>query len=137
MPISLLLVYGAMGGLSSVLIAALMRPLLPRSICPPPVADRITVREIVEASLHLAGGAAVAALYWLSWGFAALVAVPWWMRGLAFGAACWLAVAVPALAALWLRAGVAGAKVAVVAAEWAATSVLAALACAWIWGTTP
>ena len=97
MALMLLLLYGSMGGLASVLLSAFLRPLLPSTLRPDVIADRLTWRDLVEVASHLGAGAGVAALYWLSWGFAALVSLPWWQRGLVFGLACWFALAVPVL----------------------------------------
>ncbi len=82
-------------------------------------------------------GAGIAALYWLSWGFAALVEVPWWVRGLAFGIGCWLAIALPVLIACGLQLRLRAAAVALLAFDWIATCLLAALACAWSWAKLP
>lgn len=133
MPLTLLLLYGSMGGLAGVLVSAVLRPWLPGT----PRTAKISLRELVEVGTHLFAGAGVAALYWLSWGFAALVGLPWWQRGLAFGAACWLALALPVLIALTAQAYLPSRRLATLALEWAWTCVLAGLACAWSWHTLP
>lgn len=133
MPLTLLLLYGSMGGLAGVLASAVLRPLLPG----PRATAKISLRELIEVAAHLLAGAGIAALYWLSWGFAALVAVPWWQRGLVFGGACWLAIAVPVLVGLTARANLSCGKSAAQAFEWAWTCGLAGLACAWSWQTLP
>ncbi len=133
MPLTLLLLYGSMGGLAGVLVSAVLRPLLPGT----QGTARVSLRELIEVGAHLFAGAGIAALYWLSWGFAALVAVPWWQRGLAFGSACWLALALPVLIALAAQAHMPARRLAALAFEWAWTCVLAGLACAWSWQTLP
>lgn len=133
MPLTLLLLYGSMGGLAGVLVSAVLRPFLPG----PRAAAGISLRELVEVGAHLFAGAGIAGLYWLSWGFAALVAVPWWQRGLAFGGACWLALALPLIIALTAQAHLPPRRLAAQAFEWAWTCALAGLACAWSWQTLP
>lgn len=135
MSITLLLLYGAMGGLTSVLLGALLKPFFP--ISGSVSSGALTARELGEAALHLFAGAAIAGIYWLSWGFAAVVAVPWWVRGLAFGTACWIAIALPSLATIALRTRMHIGNLAVAACEWACTCMFAALACAWLWATMP
>ena len=46
-----------------------------------------------------------ALLFWLSWGLAAVVDVPWWVRGLSFGSLCWLSFAVPSVVGIALARG--------------------------------
>lgn len=137
MPFRLLLLYGAIGGLASVLMAALVRSLLaasergaPGTATPPSWLP--TWKEIIEAATHVFTGAGIGLLFWLSWGFAAIVTVPWWVRGLAFGGACAVIVAVPALLAASLRTGVRPRQAFMLLLEWSYTCVMAALACAWI-----
>jgi len=133
---TLLLVYGSMGGLAGVLVNAVLRPLLPAHSAEAHD-GKLSWRDAVEVGAHLAGGAGIAALYWLSWGFAALVAIPWWGRGLAFGAACWTALVLPVLAAGTTQFRVTPARLGVIAFEWGCTCLFAALACARIWATLP
>jgi hypothetical protein len=135
-PFRLLLLYGAFGGLASVLLAALFRSLLAAgkrgsggtgvtSVLP-------SWQEACEAATHVFAGAGIGVLFWLSWGFAALVTVPWWVRGIAFGGACATAIALPALASTRLRGGLRAGLVGVLLLEWSYTCVMAGLACAWI-----
>lgn len=133
MPLTLLLLYGSMGGLAGVLVSAVLKPLLPGTRA----AAKLSLRELVEVVAHLFAGAGIAALYWLSWGFAALVAVPWWQRGFIFGGACWVALALPVLVTVTARGAPPPGKVAAQAFDWAWTCLLAGLACAWSWQTLP
>jgi len=132
---TLLLVYGSMGGLAGVLVNAILRPLLPAHAAE--ARDKLSWRDLVEVGAHLAAGAGIAALYWLSWGFAALVAIPWWERGLAFGAACWIALVLPVLMTGAVRFRLTPARLGIIAFEWGCTCLFAALACARIWATLP
>jgi hypothetical protein len=133
-PFRLLLLYGALGGLASVLMAALVRsmvsagsaavPVTPPSLLP-------TWKEVIEAGTHVLAGAGIGLLFWLSWGFAAIVTVPWWTRGLAFGGACAVTLAVPSLVAAALRTGIRPRQTLALLLEWSYTCVVAGLACAW------
>jgi hypothetical protein len=135
-PIELLLLYGAMGGLASVLVAAVLRPWLSAvgRTDVTPGATRLPIpswREVLEAGTHVCAGAGIGVLYWLSWGFAAIVTVPWWVRGLAFGLACSVTITLPLLIAVALRARMQPRMLAALLLEWFYTCSLAALACAW------
>lgn len=89
--------------------------------------------EVFEALLHLCAGAALGLLFWLSWGLAAVVDVPWWVRGVSFGSLCWLALALPAAASLAIASRASIGSTAATAARWATTCVIAGLSCAWSW----
>lgn len=137
MPFRLLLLYGAIGGLASVLVAALLRSLLAASkrgvrepASPPSLLP--TWKEVIEAGTHVLAGAGIGLLFWLSWGFAAIVTVPWWVRGVAFGGACAVILTVPALVDASLRTSVRPGQAVVLLLEWIYTCVMAGLACAWI-----
>lgn len=135
MALTLLLLYGSMGGLAGVLASAVLRPLLLHADSA--TANKLSFREFVEVATHLMAGAGIAALYWLSWGFAALVAIPWWQRGLAFGAVCWLALAIPVLLGAATHSRLSRARITTLALEWACTCLFAGLACARAWATLP
>jgi hypothetical protein len=93
--------------------------------------------QISDAFLHLVCGAGLGLLFWLSWGLAAIVAVPWWVRGLSFAALCWFALSLPAVLNAWLSApparGISLKLAAVMASRWATTCLVAGLTCAWSW----
>lgn len=137
MPFRLLLLYGAIGGLASVLVGTLVRSLLAagkraaREPVPPP-SLLPSWQDVVEAATHVFAGAGIGLLFWLSWGFAAIVTVPWWVRGLAFGGACALTLVIPSLAGTALRTGMRRGPVWAALLEWSYTCVMAGLACAWI-----
>ncbi len=131
MNLTQLLLTGSLSGLISVLThsalwgaVAMWRGSQPVKNAEPPIS---------EALLHMIAGIALAFLFWLSWGLAALTDGRWWMRGLAFGALCWAALAFPPVASLVLartldvRSGV------LVTSRWATTALGVGLACAWTW----
>jgi hypothetical protein len=130
MELSYLLLTGSLSGLLSVLAHSIVgtaigwvrRP----SVATPPL-------QVSEALLHMMCGTGLGLLFWLSWGLAAVVQVPWWVRGVSFGALCWLALAVPSTVNFaLLRSASAGATF-LVASRWGTTCLLAGLACAWSW----
>lgn len=89
--------------------------------------------QVSDALLHMLCGTGLGLLFWLSWGLAAVVDVPWWVRGLSFGSLCWLALALPAALNVALTRGLSLKATAVVASRWATTCLIAGLACAWSW----
>lgn len=128
MDLTYLMMTGGLSGLVSVLlhsIVASARPIQPGATVPPLQAS--------DALLHMLYGAGFALLFWLSWGLAAVVDVPWWVRGLSFGSLCWVSFAVPGVAGIALSRGLPKAAIAEAATRWATTSVIAGLACAWSW----
>ena len=60
--------------------------------------------QMTDAFLHLVCGAGLGLLFWLSWGLAGLVEVPWWARGATFAALCWLPISLPAVLNAWFSA---------------------------------
>jgi hypothetical protein len=48
--------------------------------------------QFATLSVHLCAGVGLGVLFWLTWGLAAVVGVPWWLRGVLFGTAIWCAV---------------------------------------------
>ncbi|PZN31618.1 MAG: hypothetical protein DIU71_09495 [Proteobacteria bacterium] len=128
-----ILLTGVLSGLASVLAnsvawstVAIWRP--PRGEVAP-----YAVLDIPAVLLHLIAGVGLGFLFWLSWGLAAVVDVPWWLRGLAFGSLCWLALAAPALIGFALATRAETRATAAVAAQWALTCLVTGLACAWHW----
>jgi hypothetical protein len=119
MDLTYLMLTGGLSGLVSVLVHSILS------------SARAAVRP--GALLHMLYGTGFALLFWLSWGLAAVVDVPWWVRGLSFGSLCWLSFAVPSLVGVALARGLPVAMIAVLASRWATTSVIAGLSCAWSW----
>lgn len=128
-----LLLYGSMGGLASVLLATVIRPFYPAGVTSAHIAAKLTWRETGYAAGHLFAGAGIAALYALSWGFAAIVEMPWWLRGLTFGAACWAVLIAPLLVTTALSRSMRRRDAYVQAFEWACTCGFAATAVARVW----
>ncbi len=89
--------------------------------------------SIAETILHMLSGIAMGFLFWLSWGLAAVVDVPWWWRGFGFGVLCALGVALPSLATLSMVRNESLAISIAVSARWLTTCLIVGLACAWQW----
>jgi hypothetical protein len=88
---------------------------------------------LIEALMHLVSGLGLGLIYWLSWGFAAIVDVSWWARGLGFGALCWACLAGPALAAVTVSGRLPPGVALLHASRWGSTCLIAGIACAWTW----
>ena len=129
MDLTYLMLTGSLSGLVSVLlhsiVASAHAAVRPGTVIPP--------LQVADALLHMLYGCGFALLFWLSWGLAAVVAVPWWVRGLSFGSLCWLSFAVPSVVGVALARDLPIAMIAALASRWATTSVIAGLACAWSW----
>jgi hypothetical protein len=91
--------------------------------------------QLTDALLHLICGAGLGLLFWLSWGLAGLVEVPWWVRGVTFASLCWLPISLPAVLNAWISAprGLSTQAIAAMASRWATTCLIAGLTCAWSW----
>lgn len=93
--------------------------------------------SLTDACLHLICGTGLGLLFWLSWGLAAMVDVPWWFRGVSFAMLCWAPVSLPAVVAAWISAaperGLSTKAMAMMASRWAMTCLIAGLTCAWSW----
>jgi hypothetical protein len=90
--------------------------------------------HLVSLAAHLIAGLALGFLFWVSWGLAAIVSVPWWIRGLAFGLITWVGIAAPLLISQWMSARVSGFLLMKSAFEWLSACTLIGLWCAWQWG---
>ena len=132
---SYLLLVGALSGLVSVLTHAVFGSLLdmlrPKAAQGTSATANVDVPDIL---MHMLAGTGLGLLFWLSWGLAAVVSVPWWLRGLVFGGLCWTILGLPTVisAARMRHTGIGPALV--VATQWATTCLVAGLACAWSWG---
>lgn len=129
MDLTYLMLTGSLSGLVSVLLHAILASALtavrPGAVIPP--------LQISDALLHMIYGTGFALLFWLSWGLAAVVDVPWWVRGLSFGSLCWLSFAVPSVVGVALARDLPIATIAGLVTRWATTSLIAGLTCAWSW----
>jgi hypothetical protein len=132
MELTQLLLTGSLTGLISVLVhsalwsAAAMfgRRHRPIAHAEPPIS---------EAILHMIAGIALAFLFWLSWGLAALTDGRWWVRGISFGGLCWLALALPTIGSLVVGRAIDTRAGMLIASRWATTALGVGLACAWTW----
>ena len=131
MELTQLLLTGSLGGLVSVLAHSALwsaiglitkRPTLSRA--EPPAS---------EVVLHMGCGIALALLFWLSWGLAALADPRWWIRGLCFGVLTWLALVIPAIGSVTLIRALDVRGALLLAFRWGTTAVTVGLACAWSW----
>jgi hypothetical protein len=89
-------------------------------------------RHAVRASAHIAAAILLGALFWLSWGLAAVINVPWWQRGLIFGAVCWTTLIAPAFVSLAAMVAIPRAIVIAWLVDWLITCATAGLVCAWM-----
>src|SRR4029079_8847963 len=85
MDLTYLMLTGSLSGLVSVLLHSVLSSARtaerPRATVPP--------LQVSDALLHMLYGCGFALLFWLSWGLAAVVAVPWGGRGLAVRRPWW------------------------------------------------
>jgi hypothetical protein len=96
--------------------------------------NRSGEQHIAMLIAHLVVGISLGFIFWLSWGFTAIVGITWWQRGIVFAFATWTLCLVP-LASTQLHTVRVPRNVTVtVATQWLLTFVLAGLACAWSWG---
>lgn len=135
MELTQLLLTGSLAGLISVLahsalwsaIAMVARRARPIAHAEPPIS---------EAILHMIAGIALAFLFWLSWGLAALTEGRWWVRGFSFGGLCWLALGLPTIGSLVVGRAIDARAGMLIASRWATTALGVGLACAWTWHRT-
>jgi hypothetical protein len=133
MELSYLLLTGSLSGLLSVLMHAVLWSLFATFRVPLPGATAGSPLQVSDALLHMLAGMGAALLFWLSWGLAAVVDVPWWVRGLSFAGLCWLAFALPTVVTVALARAMPVRLAAALASRWAVTYLIAGLACAWSW----
>lgn len=134
MELSYLLLMGGMSGLVAVLAHSVVYSiyeLIGRRGTP------LSSLDVTDALLHLICGTGLGLLFWLSWGLAALVDVPWWVRGVTFAMLCWMPLSLPAVLGAWISAaperGLSTKAMAMMASRWATTCLIAGLICAWSW----
>lgn len=131
---SYLLLTGSLSGLVSILAQAVIWSvaefLAPRLRAANASSRQLDVPDIL---VHMAAGVGLGLLFWLSWGLTAIVAVPWWWRGLIFGGLTWAVLVVPSAIATARAMHITALPATVLALRWATTCVIAGLACAWSW----
>jgi len=134
MEISYFLFTGSLGALISILAHSVAYSGL-ELLGKPQLSSALTLVQVsvAETLLHLMGGIMMGALYWLSWGLAAVVGVQWWCRGLGFGVLCALGIVLPSLASLCLVRREPLLQGLTVSARWLTTCLLVGLACSWQW----
>ncbi len=132
--LSYLLIMGSLSGLVAVLAHSVLHSIYEMVRSGDTQAGAVS---LTDALLHLICGTGLGLLFWLSWGLAGMVDVPWWIRGLSFAMLCWLPVSLPAVVAAWIGAaperGLSTRTMALMASRWAMTCLIAGLACAWSW----
>ena len=134
MEISYFLLNGSLGALISILAHSVTYSGLELLRKPQLNALLATLQvSVAETLLHMLSGITMGFLFWLSWGLAAVVDVPWWWRGLGFGVLCALGVALPSLATLWMVRRESAVIGLAVSARWLTTCLIVGLACAWQW----
>ena len=132
MELTYLLLMGALSGLVGVLAHSVVYSVveLIRSR-----GTAMSTLQLSDAFLHLICGAGIGLFFWLSWGLAGLVEVPWWVRGVTFASLCWIPISLPAVLSAWLGAQrtLSAKTLAALATRWATTCLIAGLTCAWSW----
>jgi hypothetical protein len=89
--------------------------------------------QLLLLLLHLATGIGLGLIFWLSWGFTAIIAVPWWQRGIAFALIVWSVACIPTLMQLAMARESSWRATASSALQWLTTITAVGLACAWSW----
>jgi hypothetical protein len=132
MELSYLLLMGALSGLVGVLAHSVVYSMFELIQSRGRVGGTLLLSD---AFLHLVCGSGLGLLFWLSWGLAGLVDVPWWVRGVTFAALCWLPISLPAVLNAWISAqrALSTKAIAAMATRWATTCLIAGLTCSWSW----
>jgi hypothetical protein len=128
---SYLLFTGSLSGLVSILGHSVVWSLI-EVVRPRKTAAFDPQIQISEALLHMLSGIGLGFLFWLSWGLAALVDVPWWVRGLAFGGLMG-ALTLPLLLNIRFARRLDSLLLMLFASRWLTTCLVAGLTCAWSW----
>jgi hypothetical protein len=123
---------GLVGTLWSGLVTGPVLALVPR-LRPAGWSPETAPRLLAGAVLYGLGGAAAGFLFWLGWGLTALVATPWELVGLLYGALLWSFAVLPAVGIGGLRMRQPAALIALLAAEYLAAALAVGLFCAYAW----
>jgi hypothetical protein len=126
---------GAMGALTSVLLLALVTPVLARlcALSPATSGEPGAGSQIAQVAVRILAGVGFGLVFWLSWGLTAIVSVPWWQRGLVFALLAWAVFALPLLTAGALAQRMQWRAMFVTAVEWLVTAACVSMTCAWVW----
>ncbi len=89
--------------------------------------------QLAEIGVQLVAGAGLGMLFWLSWGLAAIVGVPWWLRGSSFALILWSVCCLPTLAIQLLATRLHWSTALIYAIEWLIIFAAVGLACSWGW----
>jgi|SRR5690349_1012685 len=89
--------------------------------------------QLLLLLLHLATGVGLGLIFFLSWGFTAVVAVTWWQRGIVFALIVWSVACIPSLTQMALTRQSSWRASASSAMQWLTTITAVGLACAWSW----
>lgn len=134
MELSYLLVMGSLSGLVAVLAHSVLYSIYELIRWR---GSSFSTLSLTDAFLHLICGTGLGLLFWLSWGLAGMVDVPWWFRGVSFAMLCWVPVSLPAVVGAWITSpperGLSAKATAMMASRWAMTCLIAGLTCAWSW----
>ena len=132
MELTYLLFTGSLSGLISVLAQSIGTSVF-EALRRKPLHALALAPEAIDALLHMGAGVALGMLFWLSWGLAAVVGVPWYLRGAAFGALAWIALVIPMAVSIAYAWRLPPRAMAWHALRWALTCAVVGLACAWTW----
>jgi hypothetical protein len=99
----------------------------------PPARESYADLPVLELLMHMVSGIGLGLLFWLSWGLAAVVNAPWWLRGLYFGGLCVVVLVLPLTISIAGNQQIALRPLAARTARWITTCLIAGLACAWSW----
>ena len=135
MELTELLNAGGIAGLVSSAITSLWAMayalLWPASDVPKPTAER----HLALLLAHFLTGIGLGFVFWVSWGFTAIVGVGWWQRGLIFALTTWTMCCIPLISAQILVLRQRAAVTAMLALQWLVNFLLVGFACAWTWGS--
>ncbi len=121
-----------MGALTSVLLLALVTPVLARLFALSPAITGVG-SQIAQLAVRILAGFGLGLVFWLSWGLTAIVNVPWWQRGFVFALLAWGVLILPMLMASALAQRMQWRAMAVTAVEWFVTAACTSMTCAWVW----
>lgn len=131
MELAYLLLTGSLSGLVSALGHAVFWSGV--ELWRPPARATYADLPVLEVILHMLCGIGLGFMFWLSWGLAALVNEPWWLRGLYFGGLCVVVLVLPLTISTVTAQPTDWRPVAARTARWVTTCLITGLACGWSW----